>query len=123
MLEFGGPITAMRSDRENHLALSRGPTFVDGAVNGKGRRLLPPALVGTAGFEPATSSSRTMRATKLRYVPRGVDCSANSGDLLSQSLHTDAVDAVSVHPHHDEPVVVDGELVPIAGDVPGGGHV
>ncbi len=26
-------------------------------------------LVGTAGFEPATSSSRTMRATKLRHVP------------------------------------------------------
>ncbi len=28
-------------------------------------------LVGTAGFEPATSASRTLRATKLRYVPRG----------------------------------------------------
>ena len=27
-------------------------------------------LVGTAGFEPATSSSRTMRATKLRHVPK-----------------------------------------------------
>ncbi len=26
-------------------------------------------LVGTAGFEPATSASRTLRATKLRYVP------------------------------------------------------
>jgi hypothetical protein len=29
------------------------------------------ALVGTAGFEPATSASRTLRATKLRYVPSG----------------------------------------------------
>lgn len=27
--------------------------------------------VGTAGFEPATSASRTLRATKLRYVPCG----------------------------------------------------
>ena len=31
-------------------------------------------LVGTAGFEPATSSSRTMRATKLRYVPNDQQC-------------------------------------------------
>src|SRR5438132_8516646 len=28
-------------------------------------------LVGTAGFEPATSASRTLRATKLRHVPSG----------------------------------------------------
>ena len=26
-------------------------------------------LVGVAGFEPTTSSSRTTRATKLRYTP------------------------------------------------------
>ena len=26
-------------------------------------------LVGVTGFEPATSSSRTTRATKLRYTP------------------------------------------------------
>src|SRR5438067_13590112 len=26
-------------------------------------------MVGTAGFEPATSASRTLRATKLRHVP------------------------------------------------------
>ena len=26
-------------------------------------------LVGATGFEPATSSSRTKRATKLRYAP------------------------------------------------------
>ena len=26
-------------------------------------------LVGVTGFEPATSSSRTKRATKLRYTP------------------------------------------------------
>ena len=28
-------------------------------------------LVGLAGFEPTTSSSRTKRATKLRYSPQG----------------------------------------------------
>ena len=27
------------------------------------------AMVGATGFEPATSSSRTKRATKLRYAP------------------------------------------------------
>jgi len=26
-------------------------------------------MVGTAGFEPAASASRTLRAAKLRYVP------------------------------------------------------
>ena len=28
-----------------------------------------PETVGMAGFEPATSSSRTRRAAKLRYIP------------------------------------------------------
>ena len=32
--------------------------------------------VGTAGFEPATSASRTLRATKLRYVPRSFSVAA-----------------------------------------------
>jgi hypothetical protein len=27
------------------------------------------SMVGVAGFEPTTSSSRTKRATKLRYTP------------------------------------------------------
>ena len=30
-------------------------------------------LVGVTGFEPATSSSRTTRATKLRHTPNGQD--------------------------------------------------
>ncbi len=30
---------------------------------------LPTHLVGARGFEPPTSSSRTMRATKLRHAP------------------------------------------------------
>jgi hypothetical protein len=32
-------------------------------------RDMPSDLVGVAGFEPTTSSSRTKRATKLRYTP------------------------------------------------------
>ena len=32
-------------------------------------------LVGMTGFEPATSSSRTKRATKLRYIP--IRCKSN----------------------------------------------
>jgi membrane-bound serine protease (ClpP class) len=35
----------------------------------QGRALRARLVVGTAGFEPATSASRTLRATKLRYVP------------------------------------------------------
>ena len=31
------------------------------------------AMVGVAGFEPTTSSSRTKRATKLRHTPRAAD--------------------------------------------------
>jgi hypothetical protein len=33
------------------------------------RKLLRRAKVGATGFEPATSSSRTKRATGLRYAP------------------------------------------------------
>ena len=36
-------------------------------------------LVGTAGLEPATSASRTLRATKLRYVPMRVMLGAMPG--------------------------------------------
>ena len=32
-------------------------------------------MVGMTGFEPATSSSRTKRATKLRYIP--IRCESN----------------------------------------------
>ena len=38
------------------------------------------AMVGATGFEPATSSSRTKRATKLRYAPTiGREECVNSG--------------------------------------------
>ena len=35
-------------------------------------------MVGVTGFEPATSSSRTKRATKLRYTPK-INFGANDG--------------------------------------------
>src|SRR5699024_9719854 len=34
-------------------------------------------LVGIAGFEPTTSSSRTRRATKLRYIPMSPEVPEN----------------------------------------------
>src|SRR6202000_2340368 len=39
-----------------------------GRAHNEGMRL-PVNLVGVAGFEPTASSSRTKRATKLRYTP------------------------------------------------------
>lgn len=36
-------------------------------------------MVGTTGFEPATSCSQSRRATRLRHVP-------TRGDILAQSL-------------------------------------
>ena len=35
-------------------------------------------LVGVTGFEPATSSSRTTRATKLRHTPRLSSCATDA---------------------------------------------
>ena len=52
-------------------ALTHNP-ITRGLAKTKGRRRMPTTLdklVGTTGFEPATSRSRTVRATKLRYVP------------------------------------------------------
>src|SRR5215208_1074851 len=42
--------------------------------------------VGTRGFEPPTSSSRTRRATRLRYVPTETDI-IPAGNLLSACQH------------------------------------
>jgi hypothetical protein len=38
-------------------------------------------VVGTVGFEPTTSSSRTMRAAKLRHVPKARKCIAPGESL------------------------------------------
>ena len=39
-------------------------------------------VVGLAGFDPAASSSRTKRATKLRYTPFGANDETRTRDLL-----------------------------------------
>ena len=42
--------------------------------------------VGVAGFEPTTSSSRTTRATKLRYTPKELTAMEGHGMPIIQ-LH------------------------------------
>ncbi len=60
--------TTGRQTRPNTCSQVARTTYGSGAAAFRG----PPPIVrvGTAGFEPATSASRTLRATKLRYVPR-----------------------------------------------------
>jgi hypothetical protein len=43
-----------------------------------GRRIASILMVGVTGFEPATSSSRTTRATKLRHTPAAVSLGESS---------------------------------------------
>jgi hypothetical protein len=52
-------------------------------------------MVGARGFEPPTSSSRTMRATKLRHAPTEV--------LVTQSLRMIARDHPGRQPRGDGP--------------------
>ena len=44
-------------------------------------------MVGVTGFEPAASSSRTTRATKLRHTPCDAGVSL-SGDFFCGALQT-----------------------------------
>ena len=53
-------------------------------------------LVGTAGFEPATSASRTLRAAKLRHVPRG-DSLSGLGVVPFVDLDSHPVDPLAIH--------------------------
>ena len=39
-------------------------------------------MVGVPGFEPGTSSSRTMRATRLRYTPPEPALASSNGRLF-----------------------------------------
>ena len=43
-------------------------------------------VVGVAGFEPTTSSSRTKHATKLRHTPREATTAYRTGGVRSQTL-------------------------------------
>src|SRR5699024_8189316 len=47
-------------------------------------------VVGIAGFEPTTSSSRTRRATKLRYIPRPATTIAVGTRSEKSGPHADA---------------------------------
>jgi hypothetical protein len=42
---------------------------LDAPVKNRNMHLTRRSTVGVTGFEPATSSSRTKRATKLRHTP------------------------------------------------------
>ncbi len=74
-----------------------GPTTEEAAV----ARSIPPShsgflLVGVTGFEPATSSSRTTRATKLRHTPKALTRSGPSGSLAqAEALSHSTMDAAS----------------------------
>ena len=72
-LELQEHSTAAADTNSAHRAadLGRDPRSVDGTANGPLLVAGPghPQLVGTAGFEPATSCSQSRRAAKLRYVP------------------------------------------------------
>ncbi len=54
----------------SHSPMGSGNEIRTGSLIGKTGPELVFCLVGVAGFEPTTSSSRTKRATKLRYTPR-----------------------------------------------------
>ena len=60
------------------------------------------ALVGVRGFEPRTSTSRTWRATKLRYTPKTPDCVASSATCLPQYIRADR--PVSMRNRQSEPM-------------------
>ena len=71
------------------------------------------ALVGLAGFEPASSSSRTRRATKLRHSPRE----------LSRALHRPSRPSAVTAPryggvHMRLAVCVCGDILAAAGRLP-----
>src|SRR5690606_29921722 len=53
-----------------HPQLEEGVAFHGVLPNQQMKPALAGGLVGVAGFEPATPSSRTMCATRLRYTPR-----------------------------------------------------
>ncbi len=52
-------------------------------------------LVGVTGFEPATSSSRTMRATKLRHTPMALEADEQSIRVRSDQPFESAAVRVS----------------------------
>ena len=69
-----------------------GPGARRAAVQCLGSFIMVRLLVGATGFEPATSSSRTKRATGLRYAPKIHYCQPLTGpDLVSVHRSTKVI--------------------------------
>ena len=47
--------------------------------------LISQKMVGTTGFEPATSRTPSVRATRLRYVPTGKLTATGQGNQMAES--------------------------------------
>jgi hypothetical protein len=60
-------------------------------------------LVGMTGFEPATSSSRTKRATKLRYIP--IRCKSNFTRIADAGPRCEILEARAGFPASDQRVL------------------
>ena len=75
-------------------------------------------IVGTAGLEPATSASRTLRATKLRYVPICAGSILGSR-TLEPGLDPNPINAEFVHAVNGEPDTIDLNHGALLGDVTG----
>ncbi len=56
-----------------------------GPVNGTtaGRRSSPGPQIGAPGFEPGTSPTRTVRATRLRHAPRPLSIANRHEGILA----------------------------------------
>src|SRR2546428_6643635 len=79
-------------------------------------------LVGARGFEPPTSRSRTVRATRLRYAPtRRAHCTGSSRlpGVLSDELHELAL-ATRARLHFTPDLLHDGQRLVLG--VPDGHH-
>src|ERR1700730_8035341 len=66
-------------------------------------------MVGATGFEPATSCSRSRRATKLRYAPSLMTILRFPG-ILPDQLHEDAT-GVLAHPRLAPDLVDDSQAL------------
>jgi hypothetical protein len=66
--------------RRNDSSASRRPPTPSGRASRRRFRAYLLVMVGARGFEPPTSSSRTMRATRLRHAPTEVPRSTGPAD-------------------------------------------
>jgi hypothetical protein len=61
-MRIGEKVTNVDLKSTNYISITNHLTEVDGEKE---------KMVGTTGFEPATSRTPSVRATRLRYVPTG----------------------------------------------------